>query len=136
MEETAIRLAESVLAAMGGTGGAAGAPSPRDQRRISAALRHIEEHAEEPLGLAELAAAAAMSKYHFLRSFRRIVGVTPYELLLATRMRRAAVRLRTTTLPVSTIAFDAGFGDLSTFNRRFRTLFGASPRAWRARGAA
>ncbi len=133
-EETALRLAEQVLAALAGADKAA-PPSPRDQRRISAALRHIEEHSEEPLGLAELAAAAAMSKYHFLRSFRRVAGVTPYELVLATRMRRAAARLRATTLPVSTIAFDAGFADLSTFNRRFRALFGVTPRGWRARSA-
>lgn len=135
-EEEVIRLAEKVLAAMGNAANRSVTPTPREQRRIGAALRHIEEHAEEQLGLAELAAAAAMSKYHFLRSFRRIAGVTPYELLLATRMRRAAVKLSTTPLPVSTIAFEAGFGDLSTFNRRFRTLFGLSPRAYRRRGTA
>ena len=40
---------------------------------------------------------------------------------------RAAVKLRTSQLPVSQIAFDAGFGDLSTFNKRFRELFGVPP---------
>ena len=132
-EDAAVRLAESVLAATAGGAASAAAPSPREARRIAAALRRIEEHAEEPLALADLAAAAGMSKYHFLRCFRRIAGVTPYELLLATRLRRAALRLGATHLPVTTIAFEAGFGDLSTFNARFRRLFGVPPGAWRAR---
>lgn len=132
VEEAAVRLVESVLAVMAGGGGSGAAPGPHEARRIAAALRRIEDEAEEPLALADLAAVAAMSKYHFLRCFRRIAGVTPYELLLTTRLRRAAVRLRNTELPVSTIAFEAGFGDLSTFNARFRALFGAAPRAWRA----
>lgn len=74
-----------------------------------------------------------MSKYHFLRTFRRVVGVTPYKFLLGIRLRRAAIRLRTTPAPVSTVAFEVGFGDLSTFNARFRDVFGASPRAYRTR---
>ena len=54
------------------------------------------------------------------------------EYVLRTRLHRAAVRLRTCDEPISTIAFDAGFGDLSTFNRRFRRLMGCSPGAYRA----
>ena len=75
-----------------------------------------------------------MSPYHFLRTFREVVGVTPYQYVLRTRLHRAAVRLRRSSAPISTIAFDAGFNDLSTFNRRFRRLMGSSPRAYRARG--
>ena len=75
---------------------------------------------------------AAMSKYHFLRVFRRATGLTPYKFLLGVRMRRAAVKLRTSRLPVSQIAYDAGFGDLSTFNNQFRGLFGATPSRFRA----
>lgn len=61
-----------------------------------------------------------------MRTFRRAVGMPPYRYLLGLRRRRAALALATTSAPVSAIAFDAGFGDLSTFNARFRALFGAS----------
>jgi AraC family transcriptional regulator len=122
-----------VLASMSGSSGSRRAPSADDQRRIANALRYIEEHAEEPLDLAGLAGVACMSKYHFLRTFRRTVGVTPYKFLLGVRLRRAAVRLRTTSAPIAAVAFDAGFGDLSTFNARFRGVFGESPRAYRSR---
>lgn len=127
MEEWAVGVAERVLAALTGRGGPGRSPSPRDERRISAVLRHIEEHAEEPIDLAALAAIACMSRYHFLRTFRRVAGVTPYNFLIGIRMRRAAVRLTTTAAPVSAIAYETGFGDLSTFNGRFREIFGVTP---------
>ena len=126
-------LAKTILTIAGSSGRPSATPSARDHRRITAALRHIEQQSGETLELADLAAVAAMSKYHFLRTFRRIVGVTPYEHLLGTRMRRAAVRLCTTRAPVGSIAFDAGFGDLSTFNGRFRDVFGMPPSAYRSR---
>lgn len=130
-EEFALRFLETVLGTLAGMNKGAGAAPPRDQRRISRVLRYMEERAEQPLDLAELAAQAFMSKYHFLRRFRRVVGVTPYRFLLGLRMRRAAVKLCTTSMPIASIAFDAGFGDLSTFNGRFRDVFGASPSAFR-----
>jgi AraC family transcriptional regulator len=108
--------------------------SARDERRIAQVLRYIEDQAAEPLNLDGLAKIAAMSKYHFLRTFQRIVGVPPYQFLLMVRMRRAAVRLIISSESVSTIAFDAGFGDLSSFNKRFRDLFGMTPLAHRRQG--
>ena len=104
-----------------------------DERRISAVLRHIEAQVDEPLSIAELAHAAAMSPYHFLRTFRALVGMTPHQFILHARMKRAAVSLRRTHENISAIAFAAGFGDLSTFNRRFHRIFGLSPSAYRAR---
>jgi AraC family transcriptional regulator len=73
----------------------------------------------------------AMSPYHFLRTFRQVVGMTPHQFVLRTRLHRAAVRLRRSDESVSAIAFDAGFNDLSTFNRRFRRVIGVSPSAYR-----
>lgn len=106
-------------------------PSMRDERRILDALRHIEANAGRELDLAELAGVAGMSKHHFLRTFRRVAGLTPYRHLLGVRLKRAAARLRSTAEPVAAIAFDAGFGDLSTFNHRFRAVFGRTPTAFR-----
>jgi AraC family transcriptional regulator len=132
-EELALRVAGSVLGVLAERKSRAPAPSARDERRVSAALRYIEAQADRPVALAELADVAAMSPYHFLRTFRALVGMTPHQFILRTRMNRAAVRLRRTSENVSAIAFGAGFGDLSTFNRRFQRIFGASPRVYRAR---
>jgi AraC family transcriptional regulator len=132
LEELALRLAAAVAATLADGAQPAAAPSRRDERRISDALCRIEGEAHEPLALADLAHEAGMSRYHFLRTFRQVAGMTPHQLVLRTRLHRAAVRLRTSHESISTIAFDAGFGDLSTFNRRFRRLMGCSPGAWRA----
>jgi AraC family transcriptional regulator len=134
LEECALRLAETVFATAAGHTQSAATPSSRDLRRISRVLHYIEENADEPMDLADLAAVACMSKYHFLRTFRRLVGVTPHQFLLDLRMRRAAIRLCTTSMPIAAIAFDSGFGDLSAFNARFRKVFGMSPGQLRGSG--
>src|SRR5262249_30967570 len=104
----------------------------RDERRITRALRRIESAADEPLPLGALAHDAAMSPYHFLRTFRAVVGMTPHQYVLRTRLHRAAVHLRRSSDSIAAIAFEAGFNDLSTFNHRFRRLMGATPSAHRA----
>ncbi len=136
LQEAALRLAGAVAAALVETGPeAVRQPSRRDERRITDVLRWIETEAHERLGLADLARQAGMSPYHFLRTFRQVVGMTPHQYVLRTRLHRAAVRLRRSNEPISTIAFESGFDDLSTFNRRFRRIVGASPGAYRGRGA-
>ena len=94
LEELALQLAGSVSSNLAGTSRTTGKPSPRDVKRITAALRLIEAQAHEPLSLADLARQAAMSPYHFLRTFRAVVGMTPHQFILRTRLHRAAVRLR------------------------------------------
>jgi AraC family transcriptional regulator len=133
VDETAARLMEAIIGAASGTTPLPVRVSARDARRVGDALRHIELNAAEDLDLDTLASVAIMSKYHFLRTFRHVVGMTPYQFLLGVRMRRTAVQLATSSAPVSAVAFDAGFGDLSTFNARFRATFGMSPTAFRSR---
>ncbi|MGE5145367.1 MAG: helix-turn-helix transcriptional regulator, partial [Candidatus Eiseniibacteriota bacterium] len=136
-EDLAYDLAGTVATILSRGTGSPAAPRGRDVARVTRALRRIEESAEETLTLDGLAREAAMSPFHFLRTFRRVAGMTPHQYVLRTRLHRAAVRLRRTNEPVSTIAFDAGFNDLSTFNRRFRRVMGSSPSAFRdaTRGA-
>jgi AraC-like DNA-binding protein len=123
-----------VAAAVRALSGAAHSPqrvSSQDARRVSRAVRHIEAHSAEPIDLDRLAAVASASKFHFLRVFRRAVGLTPYQFLLTTRLRKAALRLLSSPDPVSAIAYETGFGDLSTFNAAFRGRFGTTPQAFR-----
>jgi AraC family transcriptional regulator len=129
-EEAALRVAAAAVTVESGTGEVA--RNPRHEGRVTEALRRIEAEPEEAVTLRQLACDAAMSPYHFLRTFCAVSGVTPYQFVLTQRLRRAALRLRRTADPVSAIAYDAGFNDLSTFNRRFRRIMGMTPGSWRA----
>jgi AraC family transcriptional regulator len=133
-EELAIRLAGAVAATLADASPAIAAPTVRDARRITRALRCIEARSQETLSLAQLAREAAMSRYHFLRTFKALIGMTPHQFLLRTRLHRSALLLRGSEHGVAQIAFDCGFGDLSTFNRHFRLAMGKSPSAYRASG--
>ncbi len=133
LEELALRLAGTVATLLSPSRRRERPPNSRDIRRITAAVRKLECQSQELHSLAALAREAGVSRYHFLRTFRHVTGQTPHQFVLATRLHRAAVRLRRTADAISAIAFDAGFNDLSTFNRRFRRIFGVHPGAYRAR---
>src|SRR5215813_15358685 len=81
-EELALRLAGAIAAALAGTRRLAHRPSRRDERHVTDALRQIEARSPEQLTLTELARVVAMSPYHFLRNFRAVVGMTPYQFVL------------------------------------------------------
>ena len=133
MEEAMTALAATVLSTVSGHVATAIRATTRVERRIAEVVRNMDDHADAPHSLAALAAAAGLSRFHFLRTFRHTIGMSPHQYLLTLRMRRVATRLIETSDAVSAIALDAGFNDLSTFNRRFRRLFGVSPLEYRAR---
>jgi transcriptional regulator GlxA family with amidase domain len=131
-EDLALRLIEGVIAALAGRRRSTAPPTGRDARRVVEPIRYVEADVARPHQLRDLAAIAGMSKYHFLRVFRKLAGVTPYQYLLSARMRRAALGLASSRRPVLDVALDSGFGDLSTFNHRFRETFGLTPTQYRA----
>jgi AraC-like DNA-binding protein len=93
----------------------------------------IEACRDTNLTIATLARQAKLSPFHFLRTFEKLTGVTPHQYVRRLRLREAARRLVTEPVKVLDAALDAGFGDLSNFNRAFRTEFGVSPRSYRRR---
>jgi AraC-like DNA-binding protein len=101
--------------------------------RVDAALVQIERSCHKPLALADLAAAAGLSPFHFLRVFRTVTGTTPHQYVVGARLRRAARVLVDTSRPVTEIAYEVGFEDLSNFVRTFHRVVGCSPSAFRAR---
>ena len=86
-----------------------------------------DRHFAEPLDLDELAAAACVSKYHFLRCFARAYGKTPAVYLAERRIERAQDLLRATNLTVTEVCHLVGYTGLGSFSTKFRQLVGVSP---------
>jgi AraC family transcriptional regulator len=110
--------------------------SPQDRRRAIDAALWLDAHAHEPVDLARSAARHGLSPYHFLRLFAAVVGVTPHQYLVRSRLRRAARLLAGDGASITDVALEIGFGDLSNFVRTFHRVAGVSPRRFRqaARG--
>ena len=103
----------------------------RDRRRAVEAALWIEANSHLDIELEDAARQAAVSPYHFLRLFAAVLGVTPHQYLLRTRLRRAARHLAGDDKPVTEIAYDVGFNDLSNFVRSFHRAAGVSPLKFR-----
>ncbi|HEV7500251.1 MAG TPA: AraC family transcriptional regulator [Vicinamibacteria bacterium] len=134
-EELSLRLAAHVVTIVQGLSPEGSDPAPSAVARVTRAVRMIERDPDGPLRLSALAREARLSPFHFLRTFRRLTGLTPHQYVVRARLRSAAVQLATEPAKVLDVALDCGFGDVSNFNRAFRTELGVSPRAFR-RGAA
>jgi AraC family transcriptional regulator len=96
-------------------------------------LEFIDANLKRELSLQSLAALAARSPDHFLRSFRTTTGRTPYRFVLDQRLRRATALLASSPLPVSEVAAECGFQRPEHFSRAFRSAFGISPSMYRAK---
>ena len=133
-EELSIQLAAQALQfANGLSAGGDDITQPSALARVTRAVRMIEEGSGSELALGTLARRAGLSSYHFLRTFQKLTGVTPHQYVRRMRLREAAIRLATEPAKVLDIALDCGFGDVSNFNRAFRSEFGTSPLEYRMR---
>lgn len=131
LEEAGLALVAKVAALATGDRHGTRKIRAQDRRRIVAAAHWIEEHAQEEIDLAAAGRATGLSAFHFLRLFAKVVGVTPHQYLIRARLRRAARLLSEGDQPITDIAFEIGFGDLSNFVRTFHRAAGVSPRAFR-----
>jgi AraC-like DNA-binding protein len=101
-------------------------------RHLLRAKDLVDARYGEPLGVAEMAAAAGLSRAHFSREFRRTFGESPHSYLLTRRLERAAALLRNTDRPVADICFDVGLSSVGSFTTSFKRNFGKTPTAYRA----
>jgi transcriptional regulator GlxA family with amidase domain len=99
---------------------------------LARAQHYIDHHLAERIGLADIANAACVSRYHFARMFRLSTGHSPMQYLLQRRIERARQLLRSGRHSVGTVAHELGFFDQSHFVNSFRRVTGATP-GWYAR---
>jgi AraC family transcriptional regulator, regulatory protein of adaptative response / methylated-DNA-[protein]-cysteine methyltransferase len=100
---------------------------------IKDVCRYVEDHSDEALTLAELAGLASMSRFHFARTFKTIVGVTPKQYLATVRLRKLKGGLERRK-SVDAAAYDAGYGSASRIYELAASRLGMTPAQYRRGG--
>jgi AraC family transcriptional regulator, transcriptional activator of pobA len=103
-----------------------------DEPLLAAVFEVIEERYHEPVSLADVAAAVALTAGHLTTVVRRKTGRTVQQWIAQRRMRQARLLLADTDLTVAAISRRVGYPDVSYFIKRFRVDHGLTPAQWRA----
>ncbi len=103
-------------------------------KRLSRSLDLIHSVFPEPIDLDDVAGAACLSKFHFLRLFKQAYGISPYQYIQDLRLTKARQLLSGTTLAVAEIATFLGFDNPQSFSRLFFQRMGMYPAPFRAAG--
>lgn len=98
---------------------------------VNRALRLIDEGFLVDARLDALSARVGLTPRHLRRLFEKHIGVGPIAIEQTRRIHLAKKLLHETAMPITDVAFAAGFGSVRRFNERFRELFGRAPSEWR-----
>jgi AraC-like DNA-binding protein len=131
IDEAGLMLVGRFIATLEGRARSSCVASAQDRRRATEVALWIDEQVHTPIDLDSAARRSGLSAFHFLRLFASVLGVTPHQYLVRSRLRRAARLLADAERSITDVAFDVGFADLSNFVRTFRRAAGVSPRAFR-----
>jgi AraC family transcriptional regulator of adaptative response/methylated-DNA-[protein]-cysteine methyltransferase len=104
-----------------------------DLEPIRIVCRYVEQHSDQPHKLDALAALAGLSKHHFARRFKAVVGVTPKEYVAAARLRRLKEGLKDDR-SVDAAVYEAGYGSPSRVYENAARNLGMTPAQYRAAG--
>lgn len=99
--------------------------------RLKLAIAYIDDHLPDRVLLAEMAAAAGLTRMHFAASFRTATGKSPHHYLLHRRIEVAKNYLLDGRIPLIDVAFSVGFQSQSHFTSVFKRATGRTPREWR-----
>ncbi|GEM_PF-6058935 len=105
------------------------------RQSITRAVRLVESRLEDPPSVDEMAKTAGVSRSHFQRTFREVVGESTKAFTMRVRIERAASLLRYSTWRINDIAISCGYHNQANFGRDFAKIYGASPRNFRSREA-
>ena len=91
----------------------------------------VDAHISKQISISELANLVGLSQFHFIRAFKRSVGLSPYQYVLSERISVAKELLPKRDLSIAAVALMVGFSDASQLNRAFLQLTGITPTVFR-----
>lgn len=101
--------------------------SKLDQAQVERIDNFIAEHISRNIAVDELAELLGCSKFYFLREFKKLLGITPYQYLMNKRMQQAKFLLGQSKHNIASVALELGFNDQSHFTRVFKSQLGLTP---------
>lgn len=101
------------------------------QRQVRMVMEYLDAHLADKTSVAELAALLDLSRFHFIRAFKKTVGTSPHKFILQRRIDRARELLAHDDLSVLEVADRTGFNGPAQLTRVFRQIVGTTPAAFR-----
>jgi AraC-like DNA-binding protein len=105
--------------------------SERALRRLCRARDRLRESPETPVPIAEIAREAGLSRFHFIRLFESVFGVTPHQYRIGARVDRAKELLASGDCSVTDVCMEVGFSSLGSFSDLFARRVGVPPSTYR-----
>jgi len=103
----------------------------KQNAKLKKVLSYIRSSYEAQITLDDIAKEAGMSRKYFCRFLKEMTQKTPINYLNTYRIEHAARKLISTDEPITNIAFECGFNDLSYFIKTFKNIKGVTPKNFR-----
>jgi AraC family transcriptional regulator len=132
-ESLALVILTELVRQHAGSPGALSRAAAIASRRLRRVTDFIEANLTGDLSLPALAAQAGVSRVHFVRQFKRLMGLAPHQYVLRRRVERAAALLKDRDACLKALALEVGFSSQSHLTAAFRHVYGTTPGAYRDR---
>ena len=104
-----------------------GTASKFDRKQLEKVERYIDRNISSHISVEDLADLLHCSKFYFLREFKKLTGITPYQYLIDKRLEQAKTLLSSPQRNIASVGFELGFNDQAHFTRAFKNQFGITP---------
>ncbi len=104
-----------------------GSTSKFDRKQMDKVERYIDKNISSHISVEDLADLLHCSKFYFLREFKKLTGITPYQYLIDKRLEQAKILMSSPQNNISSVGLDLGFNDQAHFTRAFKNQFGLTP---------
>lgn len=103
----------------------------REKILIAPAIEYIDKNFGTDIKISELAYECSISESHFRKKFTEYMNMKPIDYINLVRVQKACDMMLKTLYSMGEIAYQCGFGNVSSFNRNFRKILDTTPYKWK-----